>query len=133
VLQQRLQKLLNAGNVLKATPEKSGFCPRCRQDVRTIRPWPHWRKVRYGYFATLCVALFGAPVILVDGFVLIPSLMVFIAAIGPLNSLVAKQPTCAQCGSPAGKLRSLRLIASQPPTLLAGKSDKKRNPEAGLD
>jgi hypothetical protein len=125
---KRLQKLLNAGNVLKATPDKSGFCPRCRCDVRTIRPWPHWRKVRYGYFATLGVALFGAPVILVDGFVLIPSLMVFIAAIGPLNSLVAKQPTCAQCGSPADKLRGLRLVASQrPPTPLLGKREKKRD------
>lgn len=124
---KRLQKLLNAGNVLKATPDKSGFCPRCRQDVRTIRPWPHWRKVRYGYFAMLGVALFGAPVILVDGFVLIPSLMVFIAAIGPLNSLVAKRPTCAQCGSPADKLRGLRLVASHPPpTPLIGKRQRKR-------
>lgn len=125
---KRLQKLLNAGNVLKATPEKSGFCPRCRQDVRTIRPWPHWRKVRYGYFGMLGVALLGAPVILVDGFVLIPSLMVFIAAIGPLNALVAKQPTCVNCGAPADKLRSLRLVASQPPTKppLVGKREKKR-------
>jgi hypothetical protein len=124
---KRLQKLLNAGNVLKATPDKSGFCPRCRQDVRTIRPWPHWRKVRYGYFAMLGVALLGTPVILVDGFVLIPSLMVFIAAIGPLNSLVAKLPTCVNCGAPAEKLRSLRLVVSQPPTPpLLGKREKKR-------
>ena len=117
----KLQKLYNMGNVLKATPEKSGFCPRCRQDVRTIRPWPHWRKVRYGYFTMLGVALLGFPVILVDGFVLIPSLMVFIAAIGPLNSLVGKQPTCAQCGSPAEKLRGLRLIASAPPKQVVSK------------
>ena len=109
----KLLKLLNAGNVLKATTEKSGYCPRCRQDVRTIRPWPHWRKVRYGYFAMLGVALCGFPVILVDGFVLIPSLMIFIAAIGPLNSLVAKQPTCAQCGAPADRLRTLKLIVNQ--------------------
>jgi hypothetical protein len=45
-------------------------------------------------------ALFCAPVILADGFVLIPMLMVFIAAIGPLNALVAKLPTCADCGAP---------------------------------
>lgn len=127
VVGKRLQRLLNAGNVLKATPEKTGFCPRCREDVRTIRPWPHWRKVRYGYFAMLGVALMGAPVILVDGFVLIPSLMVFIAAIGPLNALVAKRPTCAQCGSPVDKLRSLRLVASQRPEApRLGKREKKR-------
>ena len=85
---------------LRATPEISGHCPRCVCGVRTVQPWPYWRRVRYGYFAVLCGALFCAPVILADGFVLIPMLMVFIAAIGPLNTLVAKRPTCADCGSP---------------------------------
>jgi hypothetical protein len=36
---------------------------------------------------------------LCDGFVLIPLLMLFIAAIGPLNSLASKRPTCADCGA----------------------------------
>ncbi|MEY4578376.1 MAG: hypothetical protein RL701_3079 [Pseudomonadota bacterium] len=99
---------------LKATPDKTGYCSRCRKDVRTIRPWPHWRKARYAYFGMLGVALFGAPVILADGFVLIPTLMVFIAAIGPLNSLIAKQPTCATCGAIVDKLRALRLVARNP-------------------
>jgi hypothetical protein len=85
---------------LRATPEISGHCPRCDRGVRTVQPWPHWRRVRYGYFGVLCVALFCAPVILADGFVLIPMLMMFIAAIGPLNALVAKLPTCADCGAP---------------------------------
>jgi len=98
---------------LRATPDKTGYCPRCRQDVRTVQPWPHWRKLRYLYFAVLCVALFGAPVILADGFVLIPTLMVFIAAIGPLNALVHKKATCAQCGSLVEGLRALRLVVSQ--------------------
>ena len=118
-MRQRLQKLLNTGNVLKATPEKTGFCPRCRQDVRTIRPWPHWRKVRYAYFVLLGAALFGAPVLLVDG-------MVFIAAIGPLNALVAKRPTCAQCGGSADKLRALKLVTSQPSTPPVGKRRRGR-------
>lgn len=98
--------------VVKATPEKTGYCPRCRQDVRTVRPWPHWRKLRYLYFALLGLALFGAPVILADGFILIPTLMTFIAAIGPLNWLVAKKPTCADCGAVVDRLRALRLVAS---------------------
>ena len=99
---------------LKATPDKTGYCARCRTEVRTIRPWPHWRKLRHAYFGLLAVALFGAPVILADGFVLIPSLMVYIAAIGPLNSLVAKRPTCADCGALVDKLRALRLVAAAP-------------------
>lgn len=85
---------------LRATPDISGHCPRCDRGVRTVQPWPHWRRVRYGYFAMLVVALFCAPVILADGFVLIPMLMVFIASIGPLNALVRKLPTCADCGAP---------------------------------
>lgn len=95
---------------LRATKEKSGHCPRCREDVRTVRPWPHWRKVRYGYFAMLGVALFCTPVILCDGFVLIPCLMLFMAAIGPLNSFVAKPATCAQCGAPVDALRHLHVL-----------------------
>jgi hypothetical protein len=53
----------------------------------------------------LLVALFCAPVILADGFVLIPMLMVFIAAIGPLNTLVRKRPTCADCGAEVEQAR----------------------------
>lgn len=99
--------------LLRATPDKTGYCPRCRQDVRTVRPWPHWRKARYVYFAGLGVALCGAPVILADGFILIPSLMLFMVAIGPLNSLVGKKPTCADCGAVVDRLRSLRLVVNQ--------------------
>jgi hypothetical protein len=96
---------------IRATKEKTGHCPRCREDVRTVRPWPHWRKVRYGYFGVLGCALFGSPVLLCDGFVLIPTLMLFMVAIGPLNSLIAKPITCAQCGAPVDALRRLRVIA----------------------
>ena len=95
---------------IRATKEKTGHCPRCRTDVQTVRPWPHWRKVRYVYFATLGLALFGAPVILADGFVLIPCLMIIIAAIGPLNALIAKKPTCAQCGAVVDPMRRLRAV-----------------------
>lgn len=97
---------------LRATPDKTGYCPRCRQDVRTVRPWPHWRKMRYLYFAGLGTSLGAAPWVLADGFVLIPSLMLFMVAIGPLNALVAKRPTCAQCGAVAERMRSLRLVVS---------------------
>jgi len=100
---------------LKATLDKSGYCPRCRRDVRTIRPWPHWRKVRVLYFCGLGLALLGAPVILADGFVLIPSLMLYISAIGPLNQMASKLPTCVECGGPAEKLRGLRLVSGERP------------------
>ena len=82
-------------------------------DVQTVQPWPHWRKVRYAYFGTLSLALFGAPVILADGFILIPCLMIIIAAIGPLNALIAKKPTCAQCGAIVEPLRRLHSVPGE--------------------
>jgi hypothetical protein len=44
------------------------------------------------------VALMGGPVILADAFVLIPSLMIYLAAIGPLNHLARQVPACRRCG-----------------------------------
>ena len=74
-------------------------CPRCQTAVRPIRPWPHWRKVRMAYFGGLAAALCGSPVILADGFVLIPTLMLYMSAIGPLNSFVRKRPVCSRCSA----------------------------------
>ena len=45
------------------------------------------------------LALFGGPVILADGFVLIPGLMLYLLALGPLNSLARQRPTCRHCGA----------------------------------
>ena len=74
-------------------------CPRCQRAVRPIRPWPHWGRVRIGYFCGLGLALFGSPVILADGFILIPTLMIYISAIGPLNRLARQKPSCSKCSS----------------------------------
>jgi hypothetical protein len=74
-------------------------CPRCRAAVKPIRPWPHWRKVRMAYFGGLGLALCGGPVILADGFILIPSLMLYLSAIGPLNSFARARPVCSRCSA----------------------------------
>jgi hypothetical protein len=118
---------------IRATTDKTGHCPRCREDVRTVRPWPHWKKVRYAYFGVLACALFGAPVLLADGFVLIPTLMLFMVAIGPLNSLIAKPITCAQCGGPVEGLRRLRVIPGEARGSLAARMFRKRKPASDSD
>ena len=100
---------------IKATREISGHCGRCKRDVRTVRPWRHWRKARYAYFAILGVAVFCTPVLLCDGFVLIPLLMMFIAAIGPLNTLARAQPTCADCGAVVTRDKPLALTLLRSP------------------
>jgi ribosomal protein S27AE len=74
-------------------------CPRCKAAVRPLRPWPHWRKLRVAYFVGLGAALCGAPVILADGFILIPTLMIYMTAIGPLNSLAQQKPICSRCSA----------------------------------
>lgn len=100
---------------VRATPEISGHCSRCERDVRTVKPWAHWRKARWAYFGGLLVALFCTPVILCDGFVLIPLLMVFIAAIGPLNAMARKRPTCADCGAIVDAAPQLRAAPTPVP------------------
>jgi ribosomal protein S27AE len=74
-------------------------CGRCETAVRPVRPWPHWRKVRMAYFGGLAVALCGAPVILADGFFMIPTLMLYMSAIGPINSFARVKPTCSRCSA----------------------------------
>ena len=74
-------------------------CERCRAEVVPVRPWPHWRKVQWAHRAGLGLALCGAPVILADGFILIPMLMLYMSAIGPLNGFVRERPTCSRCGA----------------------------------
>jgi len=77
-------------------------CPRCARAVRPIRPWPHWKKARIAYFSVLGLALCGAPVILADGFILIPTLMLYMSAIGPLNSFARQRPVCSRCSAVLG-------------------------------
>ena len=74
-------------------------CGRCKKAVRPVRPWPHWRRLRYLYFAGLGAALFAAPVILADGFILIPTLMMYMSAIGPINRLARQRATCSRCSA----------------------------------
>lgn len=88
-----------------ATPHESGFCPRCDRNVRTVRPWPHWQKVRYGFFGVLALGALFSPIIMADGCMLVPLLLVFLSALGPLNGLAAEKPTCALCGG----------VATEPP------------------
>jgi hypothetical protein len=74
-------------------------CPRCASWMQPRRPWPHWKKVRTVYYSAFALALFAGPVVLADGFVLIPTLMLYLSAIGPLNSFVRQRATCTRCGS----------------------------------
>jgi hypothetical protein len=74
-------------------------CPRCKVWMHPIRPWPHWKKARVAYFSAFALLLFGSPVILADPLVLIPTLMLYLLAIGPLNSFARQRAICRRCGA----------------------------------
>ena len=87
-------------------------CPRCAKQVQAVWPWPHWGRLRWIYFGVLGLCLCASPVILADGFVLIPTMMVWMAAIGPLNRLARNKPTCARCGGVVTAAESARTEVS---------------------
>ena len=74
-------------------------CPRCASWMKPRRPWPHWRRARTIYYSAFGLALCAGPVVLADAFVLIPTLMLYLSAVGPLNSFVRQKATCTRCGS----------------------------------
>ena len=89
-----------------------GHCPRWRDLVEASYPWPHWKRVRTGWYCAIGLLLLLSPVIAADMYFMIPSSAVFVAALGPLSGLCAIPATCLRCG---GKVR-----AAPPVTVLAG-------------
>jgi hypothetical protein len=74
-------------------------CPRCRRRVEATWPWSGWVNLRKAWFVGLGLILLGSPLLMADMYVLMPCSMLFISAIGPLNTLARTRPTCLQCGS----------------------------------
>jgi ribosomal protein S27AE len=74
-------------------------CGRCKRAVRPIRPWPYWRQLRVGYYVGLGMGVCAFPVILADGFFMIPTFMLYMSAIGPLNRFARQRATCSRCSA----------------------------------
>jgi len=74
-------------------------CPRCSGRVDATWPWAGWGALRKGWFFGLGFVLLASPIWFTDFVVMMPSAMLFIAAIGPLNTLARTRPTCLRCGS----------------------------------
>lgn len=73
-------------------------CPRCAAEVTGTFPWPYWSRVRKGWFTIAAGIVMASPVLMSDVYGMLPSAMVFVTAIGPLNALARIRPTCLQCG-----------------------------------
>jgi hypothetical protein len=53
-----------------------------------------------------------SPFFSADMFVMLPSAMLFVFALGPVMTLARVKPTCLQCGAEVGPLRPLRAVSS---------------------
>lgn len=81
------------------------YCPRCDASVGVIRVWHGWRWCWRIWFAG-AVALFAmTPLLAWDFCVVIPSMMLYVAAGGPLYHLSRTKPVCRKC--------SLELVEGQ--------------------
>jgi hypothetical protein len=81
---------------------RTAHCARCRRRVPLRRPWGGWRYVRLLWFAALIASLPLLPAFAFDACFMLPAFMLFLTAIGPLNELARRTPSCARCGLAIG-------------------------------
>ena len=79
-------------------PPPEVFCPRCRAPRRLVSPWRGWRAARVVWFVVVGIMLCVSPIMMSDYAVMIPTMMVIIAAYGPLHGAASQVPTCRRCG-----------------------------------
>ena len=79
-------------------PAPEVYCPRCRAPRRLVSPWRGWRIAKVVWFVVVGVMLLVSPIMMSDYVIMIPTMMVIIAAYGPLNGAASQRPTCRRCG-----------------------------------
>ena len=77
---------------------RTAHCGRCKRRVLVRRPWRRWRQVRSLWFVALIVSLPLLPALAGDACFMLPAFMLLLTAIGPLNELARRRPSCARCG-----------------------------------
>jgi hypothetical protein len=73
------------------------YCPRCDSSVGVIRVWHGWKWCWRVWLGGLIVLLAMTPLIAYDFCILIPGMMVYISAGGPLWQLSRTRPVCRKC------------------------------------
>lgn len=81
---------------------RTTHCARCKRRVLLVKPWRGWRHVRRLWFAALIASLPLMPALAFDACFMLPAFMLFLTAIGPLNELARRRPSCARCGLASG-------------------------------
>ncbi len=78
---------------------RKAYCWRCDDVVETRAPWPHWQKVKIGWFATVGTMMLGFPILSSDFCVMIPSMMAIIIAGSPIFRYASELPSCCTCSA----------------------------------
>ncbi|HEY2735113.1 MAG TPA: hypothetical protein VGI70_14050, partial [Polyangiales bacterium] len=81
-------------------------CPRCKKSVDATWPWAGWGRLRKAYFGGLLLLVCLSPVWMSDMSVMLPSALVFVSAVGPVNALAKIRPTCLRCGGVVESVRA---------------------------
>lgn len=72
-------------------------CGRCEALVPVIRPWRGWRVGWTVWRVGLVGVLAASPLLASDYCVMLPSMMLYLAAGGPLRSYARTPPVCRRC------------------------------------
>lgn len=73
------------------------YCARCDGLVLPIRPWRGWPIGWTVWKVGLVGVLALSPLLASDYCVMLPSMMLYLAAGGPLRSLARTRPVCRRC------------------------------------
>jgi hypothetical protein len=80
-----------------ANSEGPLYCRRCDALVGSIRPWRGWKPAWTAWKIGLVVVLALFPLLASDYCIMLPSMMVYLAAGGPLREYAKTRPVCRRC------------------------------------
>jgi len=78
---------------------RRAYCWRCDEVMEVRAPWPHWQKVKIGWFTTIAVMMLVFPILSSDFCVAIPSMMAIIIAGSPIFRYASEKPSCCTCSA----------------------------------
>lgn len=78
-------------------PSSPLYCARCDASVPVIRVWSGWKWCWRVWLTGFLMMIAMTPLLAYDFCVIIPGMMVYIAAGGPLYHLARTRPVCRRC------------------------------------
>lgn len=73
------------------------YCDRCEGLVPPLRPWRGWRPAWNAWKIGLVGVLALFPVLATDFCIMLPGMMLYLSAGGPLRMYARERPVCRRC------------------------------------